>query len=500
VDVIIGSHSHTNPAAPEAPYKYLPAIVGAPDNTPVLINHAYRYNNTLGEVVMGFLPNGTGGYNIVSRAGRYISVATSTAEDTRIKNIITPYLAQLTTYTLTQLAKTDTPIDTLAAFTQETNGANLQADASVAELQSHSITVDFHLSGAMTNKLVASTATPANPVMLTVNDMFAGMPYENSLVVLQMNGPQLKAVLERAYRNYYYYKYVSGYGGYSYYTTCMLDTNAGNNIVYRDTYPDVYTNTVDHVQALIINGVPVDFTNATKFYNVSTVNYLAAGSCNFNDAGVSLWPLNQIVADTQYYVRDAVIHYLTGKTLVSPKIEGRVQFPKFTNVLPGANANLVYTDTHGMSTTFVFPADVVAQPVSITVAPILPSGSPSSFLFAGHGFDLNAYLNGVLQPGFRFYAPGVTVILHYTDADVAGLIESNLRLYYWGTTSPTFANEPLLLPETPPVYQWIDAGCGPNAYTRDLTNNVLTVQICHLSRFGTFAPSLLYLYLPVIAR
>ena len=36
------------------------------------------------------------------------------------------------------------------------------------------------------------------------------MPYENSLVVMSMNGPQLKAVLERAYRNYYYYKYVSG--------------------------------------------------------------------------------------------------------------------------------------------------------------------------------------------------------------------------------------------------------------------------------------------------
>ncbi len=63
------------------------------------------------------------------------------------------------------------------------------------------------------------------------------MPYENSLVVLEMNGPQLKAVLERAYRNYYYYKYVPGYGGYSYYTTCMLDTNFGNQITYNDLYP-----------------------------------------------------------------------------------------------------------------------------------------------------------------------------------------------------------------------------------------------------------------------
>ncbi len=63
------------------------------------------------------------------------------------------------------------------------------------------------------------------------------MPYENSLVVISMNGPQLKAVLERAYRNYYYYKYVPGYGGYSYYTTCMIDTNAGNKITYNDLFP-----------------------------------------------------------------------------------------------------------------------------------------------------------------------------------------------------------------------------------------------------------------------
>ncbi len=76
--------------------------------------------------------------------------------------------------------------------------------------------------------------------------------------------------------------------------------------------------------SLKINGEPVDFTDATKYYNVSTVNYLAAGSCNFNDGGVSLWPLDQIVNDTQYYVRDAVIDYITAKGTVSPAIEGRL--------------------------------------------------------------------------------------------------------------------------------------------------------------------------------
>ena len=169
------------------------------------------------------------------------------------------------------------------------------------------------------------TATPATPVDMKVSDMFTLMPYENSLVTMRMNGPQLKAVLERAYRNYYYYKYVPGQGGYSWYTTCMIDTNKNNVITYADMHPALPNGS--NVISLVINGVPVNFNDAAKYYKVSTVNYLAAGSCNFNDGGVSLWPLNQIVDDTQYYVRDAVIDYVKAQTgPIAPAIEGRLQF------------------------------------------------------------------------------------------------------------------------------------------------------------------------------
>ena len=326
IDAILGGHSHTNPATGFGAYKYLPAVVAGPNNIPVLINQAYRYNTYLGEVVLGFLPKTGGGYEVVSRAGRDIAIdAVNTAEDATIKAIVDPYQTIITAYNNTEIGQTEVPIDTNQAFTQETNGANLQADASVWELEQNSIDVDFHLSGAMTNRRIADAATPASPVTLKVSDMFQAMPYENSLLVMEMNGPQLKAVLERAYRNYYYYKYVPGYGGYSYYTTCMLDTDKNNVIKYADTYPALPNGR--NVISLVINGIPVDFSDATKFYNVSTVNYLAAGSCNFNDAGVSLWPLNQIVADTQLYVRDAVIDYVKAQTgPIAPAIEGRLQF------------------------------------------------------------------------------------------------------------------------------------------------------------------------------
>ncbi len=144
------------------------------------------------------------------------------------------------------------------AYTQETSGANLQADSAVFELSTNGIPVDFHLSGAMSNRLVAADATPANPVTLTVQDMYTLMPYENSLLVLSMNGPQIKEVLERGYRNWWWYNQGSPYGGYSHYTTCMLTTDAGNVITYTGdlrTEPDG-----NNVASLTLDGVPVDFT------------------------------------------------------------------------------------------------------------------------------------------------------------------------------------------------------------------------------------------------
>jgi hypothetical protein len=171
---------------------------------------------------------------------------------------------------------------------------------------------------------------------------------------MKMNGPQLKAVLERAYRNYYYYKYVPGNGGYSYYTTCMIDVNSVGRIMYRDTYSALPDG--NNVAALVINGKGVNFTDASTYYRVSTVNYLAAGSCNFNDGGVSLWPLNQIVNDTQFYVRDAVIDYITAMGTVSPAIEGRLLFGDTVGPVVTINAPAVQSYLHPNFLTLDFNA------------------------------------------------------------------------------------------------------------------------------------------------
>jgi 2',3'-cyclic-nucleotide 2'-phosphodiesterase (5'-nucleotidase family) len=313
IDVLIGGHSHT----------FLdPAVMVTSDINPdgTLIAQAGRYALNLGKVNVGFIDG-----EVVLREG-YLIPATELAVDPEMEAYLLPFEEALDAYTSTEIGQTTAPIDALNAYTEETSGANLQADAAVYELEANGIAVDFHLSGAMSNRAVASDATETNPVTLTVNDMYTLMPYENSLLVMEMNGPQIKEVLERGYRNWWWYNQGSPWGGYSHYTTCMLATDAGNVITYTGdlaTEPDG-----NNVLSLTLDGVPVDFADVGTFYNVSSVNYLAAGSCNFNNAGETIWPLDQIVADTQFYVRDSVIDYLLAQTgPIAPAVEGRLQFP-----------------------------------------------------------------------------------------------------------------------------------------------------------------------------
>ncbi len=313
IDVLIGGHSHTllNPAA----------MVTSDLNTEgTLIAQSQKYALYLGKVNVGFI-----GDEIVLREG-YLIPAGEADPDPALEAYLAPYVAEIDAYNATVIGETLVPIDAREAYTEETNGANLQADAAIFELAQNGITADLHLSGAMSNRQVAADATAADPAALTKGDMFELMPYENSLVVLSMNGPQIKEVLERSYRNYWYYQYSPNWGGYSHYTTCMLTTSAGNVITYDDPGSAVEPDGND-VVSLTLNGTSVDFDDADTYYEVSTVNYVAAGSCNFNNDGETIWPLDQISNDTQFYVRDSVINYVDAQVgPIAPAIEGRLEF------------------------------------------------------------------------------------------------------------------------------------------------------------------------------
>jgi hypothetical protein len=134
------------------------------------------------------------------------------------------------------------------------------------------------------------------------------------------------------------------------------------------------------------------------------------------------------------------------------------------------------------------PAGAVASQLILEYLPQpWPQEGTGNLQYANSSFELNAVdQNGTPLDSFVFVKP-VTVTIHYTDADAQDMKEEALHLYYWDTSSST----------------WKDAGstCTPNSsYVRDLVNNTISVNICHLTEFALMGNSGYMVYLPTVVH
>ncbi len=133
-------------------------------------------------------------------------------------------------------------------------------------------------------------------------------------------------------------------------------------------------------------------------------------------------------------------------------------------VTPEDGGTLIAVDDQGYTTTVEIPAGAVTDTLTLILTPLDGPTHPTvPFLFAGHAFLLEIYKGPYVQPGYVFKEP-ISITLHYSDEDVAGLDEAVLALYVW--TGGT----------------WEDAAC--NGYERHPAENWLAVEICHLSQFA----------------
>ncbi len=158
---------------------------------------------------------------------------------------------------------------------------------------------------------------------------------------------------------------------------------------------------------------------------------------------------------------------------------------------PAIGTTLIYTYTDGLTTTIQVPPGAVERDIMLIYTPIasdtLPA-PPTGLRFSNRTFDLSAFLSGRLLRGYLFSKP-VTITLRYSDADIRGLDEAELRLYYWDEEQS----------------QWVDAieTCQPpSSYHHDLEKNLLAVPICHLSDWGILSipSSSSTIYLPLVLR
>jgi len=157
-----------------------------------------------------------------------------------------------------------------------------------------------------------------------------------------------------------------------------------------------------------------------------------------------------------------------------------------TTIVPLTGGTLNFDAGGGNSITIQAPPNAVTQTITLAYTQWFTLTPPSSLGYGGIAFNLNAYTGTTLLHNFEFSLP-VTVTIGYTDADIAGLTESSLLMYYWDEDTST----------------WVDAAetCTPTSvYTRDLPGNSLSVPICHLTRFGLFSEKKNRVYLPVLIR
>jgi len=136
------------------------------------------------------------------------------------------------------------------------------------------------------------------------------------------------------------------------------------------------------------------------------------------------------------------------------------------------------------------PADAITTSTTLQYNPQLqPQYSTGALLFANTSFELLALDEfGDSIPQFEFELP-VSVTLHYTDLDIEGMDEITLKLYYWDIDQQI----------------WSDAAesCDPvSEYQRDLVNNSLSVEICHLNEFALMGkePIIHYIFLPILLK
>lgn len=258
---------------------------------------------------------------------------------------------------------------------------------------------------------------------------------------------------------------------------------------HGDQQNDLWSAYTEIISATTIAHVVADFTaSPTSGIAPLTVTFTNTSS---GDYDTTLWDFGDGITSTldkpdhMYLAAGIYTVTLTVSGLGGLDTLTQANFITVSNgaetlVSPEEGGALIYTDTTGTELIIEIPAGAVTETLTLRYTenndPITP---PAGFGFANLAFDLTAYLNGVALENFVFQKP-ITITIAYTDADVAGLNEGALALYYWDGSA------------------WADAACG--AYVRDLEANLLSVPICHLSGFGLFARESFITYLPQAMR
>ncbi|MGD2146812.1 MAG: proprotein convertase P-domain-containing protein [Anaerolineae bacterium] len=198
-----------------------------------------------------------------------------------------------------------------------------------------------------------------------------------------------------------------------------------------------------------------------------TVATLAAGVSDTLRITVTVDPgtwgtqITNTAAITQYSPTDLTTDDHRAQTVIAAQHPDAV----IITVTPEGGGTLIYVNEQGYTTTVEIPAGAVSETITIILTPLDgPTHPTAPWEFAGHAFTLEAYQGPYLEPGYVFQEP-MSITIHYSDEDIAAI-----------------ADEASLLIRTWVGGGWMDAAC--DGYLRNLEENWLSTEICHLSEFA----------------
>jgi hypothetical protein len=122
------------------------------------------------------------------------------------------------------------------------------------------------------------------------------------------------------------------------------------------------------------------------------------------------------------------------------------------------------------------PGAAISEPIRLTIQAAGSAPDTGGLAVLGESFTIDAYT--LAGAPVTHFAPPVTVVIHYSDAGVQGLEESQLQVFYWDTSQAQWVSIPTI----------VDAGA-----------NTLTIQLDHLTMFAVLQAQL-NLYLPQITH
>ncbi|NMB00545.1 MAG: multifunctional 2',3'-cyclic-nucleotide 2'-phosphodiesterase/5'-nucleotidase/3'-nucleotidase [Firmicutes bacterium] len=271
LDVIVGGHSHTT-------------LDTASEVNGVLIVQAHEYANNL-----GFLRLEVEDRKIVDYDSFLIPVTADVPKHEDVQAIIDYWNAEVQQRLSQVVGKSNVSWDGERANvrTRETNLGNL-----VADIIRNAVDSDI----ALTNG--GGIRASIHPGDIKVSDIYTTLPFDNTLVVVEMQGKDIIEALEHSVR-----LLPDQNGGFLQVSGITFEVNPGAPAGSR-------------VVNVEIGGVKIDMN---RNYIVATNDFLAAGGDGyetFNNA--------RLVADTGIMLRDVMVDYFLGNPTVTEPDAGRI--------------------------------------------------------------------------------------------------------------------------------------------------------------------------------